>query len=37
MVWQKNQLAHRQGMKGDIGRIKEEEAHTQAMSSPRKG
>ena len=36
MAWQEHQLAHRLEVKGDMGRIKEEKAHTQAMLSPKK-
>ena len=36
VAWQGHQPAHGQGMKGDIGRIKEKKAHTQAMLSPKK-
>ena len=36
MAWQEHQLAHGLEVKGDIGRIKEEKAHTQAMLSPKK-
>ena len=36
VVWQEHKLAHGQGMKEDIGWIKEEKVHTQAMSNPKK-
>ena len=36
MAWQEHQPAHGQGMKEDIGQIKEKKAHTQAMLSPKK-
>ena len=36
MAWQEHQLAHGLEVKGHIGRIKEEKAHTQAMLSPKK-
>jgi len=36
VAWQEHQPTHGQGMKGDIGQIKEEKAHTQAMFSPKK-
>jgi len=36
VVWQEHQPAHGQGTRGNMSRIKEEEAHTQALSSPKK-
>ena len=36
LAWQKHQLAHRPEVKGDMGRIKEEKAHTQAMPNLKK-
>ena len=34
--WQEHQLTHWPEVKGDMGRIKEEKAHTQAMLSLKK-
>ena len=36
MAWQEHQPAHRQWMKWDMGLIKEDKAHTQAMHSLKK-
>ena len=36
MVWQEHQPAHEQRVKRDMGWIKEEKAHTQAMLNPKK-
>ena len=34
VAWQEHQPNHGQGVKGDMGQIKEEKIHTQAMLSP---
>ena len=36
VAWQEHQLAYGQGMKGDMGQIKEEKAHTQAVLTSKK-
>ena len=36
VAWQEHQSVHGQGMKENMGRIKEEKAHTQAMPNPKK-
>ena len=36
LAQQKHQLTHRLELKGDMGRIKEEKAHSQAMLNPKK-
>ena len=36
MAWQEYQLAHKPEVKGDNGWIKEEKAHAQAITNPKK-
>ena len=37
VTWQEYQSAQGHRMKRDMGQVKEEKAHTQAMPSPKKG